>query len=128
MRLLLLYPRMPYPPEKGDKIRTYHQLAYLSERHDVWCACFVDDAADWQHVGDCARLCEQFEAVSLSHRRSLARGMAGMARGRSASEVFGLCPPRNHPTSFYPCSCFSPNLQLDSFGNKTRTRFPGSMK
>jgi sugar transferase (PEP-CTERM/EpsH1 system associated) len=88
MRLLLLYPRMPYPPDKGDKIRTFHQFAFLAERHEVWCACFVDDLADWAHVGDCARTCAQFEPVPLSPRWSAARGLVSLLHGRSVSERY----------------------------------------
>jgi len=88
MRLLLLYPRLPYPPDKGDKIRTYHQFSFLSQRHEVWCACFVDDLADWQHVGDCARRCEQFEAVPLPHWASLGQGLVSLVRGRSLCQGY----------------------------------------
>ena len=30
--LLFLAHRIPYPPNKGDKIRSYHLLRYLSSR------------------------------------------------------------------------------------------------
>ena len=46
MKILYLAHRLPYPPNKGDKIRSFHQPEYLSRRHRVWCACFVYDPAD----------------------------------------------------------------------------------
>ena len=35
MNLLYLCHRIPYPPNKGDKIRSFHQVRGLSERHAV---------------------------------------------------------------------------------------------
>lgn len=35
MRLLVILPRFPYPIEKGDKLRAYHQLRILSLHHQI---------------------------------------------------------------------------------------------
>lgn len=35
MRIFFLLPRVPYPTEKGDKLRAYHQIKSLSARHEV---------------------------------------------------------------------------------------------
>ena len=60
-RALLLCHRIPYPPDKGDKIRSWRLLGALAERYDVALGAFVDDEADWQHEGvlaeRCATLC-----------------------------------------------------------------------
>ncbi|RME66102.1 MAG: sugar transferase, partial [Alphaproteobacteria bacterium] len=47
--ILFLAHRIPYPPNKGDKIRSWHVLAHLSERHRVHLGCFIDDPADRTH-------------------------------------------------------------------------------
>ncbi len=49
--LLLLVHRIPYPPNKGDKIRSYHLLKHLSQRYTVHLGAFVDDPDDWQYAG-----------------------------------------------------------------------------
>lgn len=49
-RLLMIAHRMPFPPNKGDKIRAYHVLTHLARRHEVSLACLIDDPADLQHV------------------------------------------------------------------------------
>lgn len=36
MKLLVLLPRFPYPLDKGDKLRAYHQIAELSKRHEIY--------------------------------------------------------------------------------------------
>ncbi len=50
MRLLFLTHRLPYPPDKGDKIRSFHLLGHLARRHEVHLATLVDDAADLRHL------------------------------------------------------------------------------
>ena len=86
MRLMLLYPRLPYPPNKGDKIRTYHQLSYLASRHEVWCTCLVDDVRDWAWAPEVQRLCHRFVAYGLDCWTARWRGLAAAARGRSLTE------------------------------------------
>jgi sugar transferase (PEP-CTERM/EpsH1 system associated) len=44
--LLFLAHRVPYPPDRGDKIRSYNILKHLAERHRVHLAAFADDEAD----------------------------------------------------------------------------------
>ena len=46
--LLFLAHRIPYPPNKGDKIRSYHLLRYLVENYRVYLGAGIDDAADAQ--------------------------------------------------------------------------------
>ena len=55
--LLLLIHRMPYPPNKGDKIRSYHLLKHLAQRYRVHLGTFVDDADDWQHMPRVQAMC-----------------------------------------------------------------------
>ena len=42
-RLLFLAHRIPYPPDKGDKIRSYREWKALVDEFDVTLACFIDD-------------------------------------------------------------------------------------
>jgi sugar transferase (PEP-CTERM/EpsH1 system associated) len=48
--LLYLVHRIPYPPNKGDKIRSFHLLKHLSKQHRVHVGAFVDDKADWAYA------------------------------------------------------------------------------
>jgi sugar transferase (PEP-CTERM/EpsH1 system associated) len=52
MRILLLTHRMPYPPNKGDKIRSFNILNYLAKRHEVYVASPVDDARDLRYAAE----------------------------------------------------------------------------
>lgn len=42
MKLLVVLSRFPYPLEKGDKLRAYHQIRCLSEHHDIFLAAMHD--------------------------------------------------------------------------------------
>ncbi len=47
MSLLFLAHRIPFPPDRGDKIRGFHILQYLAKRTQVHLVAFADDAADY---------------------------------------------------------------------------------
>jgi len=47
--LLLLVHRIPYPPNKGDKVRSFHLLRYLNKHFNVHLGCFIDDENDWEY-------------------------------------------------------------------------------
>lgn len=42
MRLFFLLPRVPYPTEKGDKLRAFHQIKQLSKHHEI-IICALND-------------------------------------------------------------------------------------
>jgi sugar transferase (PEP-CTERM/EpsH1 system associated) len=44
--ILFLAHRIPYPPNKGDKIRSWHVLEHFLKSHKVHLGCFLDDPAD----------------------------------------------------------------------------------
>jgi sugar transferase (PEP-CTERM/EpsH1 system associated) len=88
MRILYLAHRIPYPPDKGDKIRSFHQIAHLARRHEVWCACFVDDPSDQRHVDSLRGICEKVAAIPLCRRWAMAKGFLGMLRGDTVTEAF----------------------------------------
>jgi sugar transferase (PEP-CTERM/EpsH1 system associated) len=47
--ILFLAHRIPYPPNKGDKLRAYQVLNHWTEQHKVFLGCFIDDPEDLQH-------------------------------------------------------------------------------
>lgn len=52
--ILFLAHRIPYPPDRGDKIRAYHLLRHLAKHHRVHLVAFADDADDMQRKGGLA--------------------------------------------------------------------------
>ncbi len=52
MKILFLSQRVPYPPNRGDKITTWRLLERMRRRHEVAVIAFAHDASDWQAVRD----------------------------------------------------------------------------
>src|ERR1700735_3706267 len=48
--ILFLSHRLPYPPNKGDKIRSCALLKHLASQGTVHLGCFVDDPGDLAHL------------------------------------------------------------------------------
>lgn len=69
--ILFLVHRLPYPPNKGDKVRSYHLLRHLAQRYKVVLGTFVDDPADWPHVEALRALCAELrvEPIVRASRR-----------------------------------------------------------
>lgn len=88
MKILYLAHRIPFPPNKGDKIRAFHQLEHLARGHDVWCACFADDPRDMEYVERLSTLCRDVVAIPIDRRRAAMRGLVGLARGTTMTESF----------------------------------------
>ncbi len=82
-RLLFLAHRLPYPPNKGEKIRAWHMLNHLAKRFKVDLGCLVDDPRDAEHVPLLARSCAEVRAVAMGSRfavtaRALLRARPGV--------------------------------------------------
>ncbi len=83
--LLYLVHRLPYPPNKGDKVRSYHLLRHLAQQHKVYLGTFVDDADDWQYVPTLNHWCEEVRAVDLKPRWARAASARGLFSGEALS-------------------------------------------
>lgn len=55
--LLLLTHRIPFPPNKGDKITNFEFLRFFSKRYDVHLGTFIDDPRDAVHVDKVREYC-----------------------------------------------------------------------
>ncbi|HSJ47224.1 MAG TPA: sugar transferase, partial [Gammaproteobacteria bacterium] len=80
--LLFLAHRLPYPPNKGDKIRSWHLLRHLARRYRVYLGTFVDDEQDWQHVGAVEKICAEVFVRPLPGMRSRLRSLRGLLNGQ----------------------------------------------
>lgn len=88
MKLLALVHRFPYPPVRGDSIRSWGQVEHLAREHDVWLAC-VDRATPWPaHLAQARRCCRDVAVVVRSGVASLVRGGVSLLAGRSLTEGY----------------------------------------
>lgn len=84
--ILLLVHRLPYPPNKGDKVRSYHLLEHLAARHRVFLGTFVDDPDDLQHVPLLQQRCAAVHAQRMQPRLARAASLLALLDGRSLTE------------------------------------------
>lgn len=86
MKLLFLAHRIPFPPNKGDKIRSYHELRALTERgHEVHLLAFADDVRDLHHQVDLARWCASVRIVRLRKFWAKLRALVTLLTSRPLS-------------------------------------------
>ncbi len=81
--VLFLCHRLPWPPSKGDKIRSYHVLRRLAEHYRVYLGAFVDDPADWQYLAPVQALCAEVCVRPLGPWQTRWRALASLARGEA---------------------------------------------
>ena len=79
--LLYLTHRIPYPPNKGDKIRSFNILKHLAGHYRVHLGTFIDDPDDWRHVPELQRYCADVCVRPLSPRGAKLRSLAGLVTG-----------------------------------------------
>jgi len=61
MKILYLCHRVPFPPNKGEKIRAFHQVRHLSERHEVHLLSLVDRPEDLGFAAPLRKYCKRVE-------------------------------------------------------------------
>lgn len=75
MRILFLCHRVPFPPDKGDKIRAFNQLRALSARHTVDLFTLADRDADLQHEAALREYCETVTIARIVPVRAKLRAL-----------------------------------------------------
>lgn len=80
--ILFLCHRIPFPPDRGDKIRSYHLLKRLAAIAPVHVGCFADDDRDMGFTGEMAHLTAS-QCVLMRDSSKLVAGLTGLARRRS---------------------------------------------
>ena len=67
MKILYFTSRIPFPLDKGDKLRAYYQLKFLNERHDVHLVALNDEGeVSDERRKELSRICSQFSIINLN--------------------------------------------------------------
>ena len=124
MKILFLAHRVPFPPDRGDRIRAFHALRYLAERAEVDLACTADEPTHDEQLSQLQAICRRVTIAPLGRMRMPAVAWSLLA-GRSASEgAFSSMSLRrtlqqwnrdeSYDAVFVHCSSMTPYLdQLD---------------
>lgn len=82
MRILFLSQRVPYPPNRGDKITTWRLIERMKRTHEVRCVAFAHDDADTRAAAELGRLGAPTVAIPLDLRKAKLRSIPLLLSGK----------------------------------------------
>ena len=91
MRVLYLCHRIPYPPNKGDKIRAFHQVRAIAARHEVDLFTLADDAADMAHQSTLQNYCHRVTVCRVHPRLARLRALPYLLTGTPLTVPYFRC-------------------------------------
>lgn len=80
--LLFISHRIPYPLNKGEKIRGHNLISHLSKTYRVHLGCLIDDPSDWAGVEVLRRLCADIGAFGIDRRVQKFKALAQIRPGQ----------------------------------------------
>ncbi len=66
MKIFVITSRIPWPLEKGDKLRIYHQLKHLSKNNEIFLCCLSDEKLPADGMENLKSICSQVEIIPLN--------------------------------------------------------------
>ncbi len=78
MKILFVAQRVPYPPNKGDKLRSFNEIKFLSQTHDISLVCLADNDQDLQYDKELKHYCQSVDIVRLSSFLSNLRSLLSL--------------------------------------------------
>ena len=87
-RLLFIAHRVPYPPDKGERVRAFHEIKALSAHFRVTLAALAHTRADEKSAEAMEDFCEKVLTARAGGWRGLARGAWTLLTGRSVTEGY----------------------------------------
>ncbi len=79
--LLFLCHRIPFPPDKGEKIRAFRILEHLSRRFRIHLGCFIDDPGDWAHEAELRTRVAELKCIGIGRAMSRLNALQGFLTG-----------------------------------------------
>ncbi|MGD9826194.1 TIGR03087 family PEP-CTERM/XrtA system glycosyltransferase [Desulfobacter sp.] len=86
--ILYLSHRIPYPPNKGDKIRSFNEIKYLSKRYKVDLITLADDPKDLKFKKNIEQYCRQVKVFPLNTKAAKIKGFFSLLTGHSISQGY----------------------------------------
>ena len=81
MRMFFVCQRVPFPPDRGDKITTFNEIRHLSTKHQVHIFCLADGKRDLDNIPDLQRYTESVTAVPVNGWKSKLRALEALFDG-----------------------------------------------
>lgn len=84
--ILILAHRIPYPPDKGDKIRTFHMVQHLAQHYRATLVCLIDDPKDCRHIPVLKQMVHKLHYLVRTPQIMRLHAGAALLSGRSFSQ------------------------------------------
>lgn len=81
MKIFYITPRVPFPIDKGDKLRAFYQIKYLSEKHDIYLFSLDENGVFTPHNNPLFDYCRKITVVKLSRPQILINLLMGIFSG-----------------------------------------------
>ncbi len=86
--ILYLCHRIPYPPNKGDKIRSFNEIKFLSRNNTLDLITLADDPGDMKYAEDLKQYCHQLTVLPLNKKLATLKGGLSLIIGQSISQGY----------------------------------------
>ena len=86
--ILYLCHRIPYPPNKGDKIRSFNEIKFLSRSGTIDLITLADDPEDMKYTDELKRYCRKVIVFPLNKNLSTLKGAVRLMTGQSISQGY----------------------------------------
>ncbi|MDA9840309.1 TIGR03087 family PEP-CTERM/XrtA system glycosyltransferase [Rubripirellula sp.] len=91
-KLLFLAHRFPYPPNRGDRIRSYNMLRVLAEHFEISLGCTSDESVSDQQLDHMRQFCERIHVAQLPSWSRRARAGRALFKWQSLTEAMFTAP------------------------------------
>jgi len=83
--LLYLVHRIPFPPNKGDKIRSFNWLKGLSKEFNIYLGTYIDSPEDEQYLDELKKYCAEVFVLKLNPMIAKIKSLQGIIFGQALS-------------------------------------------
>ena len=84
----MLAHRCPFPPDRGDRVRSWNILQYLSKHVDVSLGCVDDEPVTKARRAALDGVSKQWVCIKRQHRASLLRGAVSLLSGSAVTTAY----------------------------------------
>lgn len=131
MKILYLAHRIPYPPNKGDKIRSFNEVKVLARHFTVDLVCLADQPGDIVHAPELEKICGRVKILPVQGLAAKIRGLAALMAGGTISvgyfyrdTVQQVVDSWLDEDSYQAIFCFSSTMAEYIFRSKTLATLP----
>ena len=122
--LLYICHRVPFPPNKGDKTRTFNEIKFISKNWNIDLVSFADERTDLKYKPDLEKLCRNVFLFPLNPFWAKIKGIRSFLSGKSITEGYFFDISANRRVSallkkktYHAIFCFSSSMAAYIFKN-----------